>query len=418
MEALRITGGRPLHGAVAISGAKNAALPAMCASILTAESVLLHNLPAVRDVATMAEVLRFLGAEVERESGGRCALRLERLTNPRTPYRLVKTMRASVLTLGPLLARFGEAEVSLPGGCAIGSRPIDLHIEALRQMGAEIALEHGFVHARCRRLRGAEITFDQVTVTGTENVMMAAALAEGTTVLINAAREPEIVDLAELLIKMGARISGAGSDTLRIEGVSALHAAEHRIIPDRIEAGTYLIAGLISGGQVRVEQVSPPHLSALIDKLREIGVEPRSGEDWAETGAHSKLQAADLRTAPYPGFPTDLQAQFMALMTQAHGTSVITETIFENRFMHAAELRRMGARITTEGRRAVVQGPTPLSSAKLMATDLRASASLVLAGLVAEGETIVDRVYHLDRGYADMVGKLQQLGAAVTRTRV
>jgi UDP-N-acetylglucosamine 1-carboxyvinyltransferase len=417
MEAIEILGGQPLRGSVSISGAKNAALPAMCAAILTPASLLLHRLPQVRDVETMAEVLRFLGAVVEtREDGGR-EIHLSTLSTHRTPYRLVKTMRASVLTLGPLLARFGQAQVSLPGGCAIGSRPIDLHIEALRQMGAQINLEHGFVNARCGRLRGAEITFDLVTVTGTENVMMAATLAEGTTVLINAAREPEVVDLAELLARMGARISGAGSDTIRIEGVSGLHGAEHTVIPDRIEAGTYLIAGLISGGSVRVEQVYPHHLRALIDKLREVGAEPKTDGDWIEASAAGGLQAADLHTAPYPGFPTDLQAQFMALMTQANGTSIITETIFENRFMHAAELKRMGAKIGIEGSRAVVQGPTRLSGAKLMATDLRASASLVLAGLVAEGETVVDRVYHLDRGYADMVGKLQNLGARISRVR-
>ena len=417
MEAIEILGGRPLRGSVSISGAKNAALPAMCAAILTPASLLLHRLPQVRDVETMAEVLRFLGAVVEtREDGGR-EIHLSTLSTHRTPYRLVKTMRASVLTLGPLLARFGQAQVSLPGGCAIGSRPIDLHIEALRRMGAQISLEHGFVNARCGRLRGAEITFDLVTVTGTENVMMAATLAEGTTVLINAAREPEVVDLAELLVRMGARISGAGSDTIRIEGVSGLHGAEHTVIPDRIEAGTYLIAGLISGGSVRVEQVYPHHLRALIDKLREVGAEPKTDGNWIEASAAGGLQAADIHTAPYPGFPTDLQAQFMALMTQANGTSIITETIFENRFMHAAELKRMGAKIGIEGSRAVVQGPTRLSGAKLMATDLRASASLVLAGLVAEGETVVDRVYHLDRGYADMVGKLQNLGARISRVR-
>jgi len=417
MEAIEILGGRPLRGSVSISGAKNAALPAMCAAILTPASLLLHRLPQVRDVETMAEVLRFLGAVVEtREDGGR-EIHLSTLSTHRTPYRLVKTMRASVLTLGPLLARFGQAQVSLPGGCAIGSRPIDLHIEALRRMGAQISLEHGFVNARCGRLRGAEITFDLVTVTGTENVMMAATLAEGTTVLINAAREPEVVDLAKLLAGMGARISGAGSDTIRIEGVSGLHGAEHTVIPDRIEAGTYLIAGLISGGSVRVEQVYPHHLRALIDKLREVGAEPKTDGNWIEASAAGGLQAADIHTAPYPGFPTDLQAQFMALMTQANGTSIITETIFENRFMHAAELKRMGAKIGIEGSRAVVQGPTRLSGAKLMATDLRASASLVLAGLVAEGETVVDRVYHLDRGYADMVGKLQNLGARISRVR-
>ena len=418
MEAIEILGGQRLSGAVAISGAKNAALPALCAAILTPASILLHRLPAVRDTETMTEVLRFLGAAVERKGDGSREICLRSLTTHRTPYRLVKTMRASVLTLGPLLARFGEAQVSLPGGCAIGSRPIDLHLEGLRQMGAEITLEHGFVHARCARLRGAEITFDLVTVTGTENLMMAATLAQGTTVLINAAREPEVVDLAELLIRMGARINGHGSDVIRIEGATGLGAAEHRIIPDRIEAGTYLIAGLITGGRVRVEPVRPDHLRALIDKLREAGVEPQTGAEWIEASAPDGLRSADLRTAPYPGFPTDLQAQFMALMTQARGTSVITETIFENRFMHAAELKRMGAKISIEGRRAVVQGPTPLSGAKLMATDLRASASLVLAGLVAEGETIVDRVYHLDRGYADMVGKLESLGARIRRTRV
>ncbi len=419
MDRLRISGGIPLHGEVLISGAKNAALPAMAASLLTAEEVRLENLPHVWDIRTMRRLLEVMGVTVsprEELAEHHCSMRADQLTAREAPYDLVKTMRASVLVLGPLVARFGEARVSLPGGCAIGARPIDLHIKALRKLGAKISTSHGYVVAKADRLRGAEIHFDKITVTGTENVMMAATLAEGKTTLRNVAREPETVDLAELLQAMGAHIEGAGTDTITIEGTDALHGATHRIIPDRIEAGTFLMAGAITGGDLTIKDCFAAHLTSIVGKLLETGLRieiPNSTT--IRYHNQSSLRAADLVTCEYPGFPTDLQAQFMALMTQAEGTCSITETIFENRFLHALELIRMGADISIEGRRAIVRGRTPLSGANVIASDLRASASLVLAGLAAQGDTCIDRIYHLDRGYERIEEKLSLLGANVTR---
>ncbi len=417
MEKLRIRGGRTLRGTVRVSGAKNAALPALAASLLTEEPVWLRNVPAVRDVDTMLKVLRHLGAETEAPEGGSCRLRFKRLSDPEAPYDLVKTMRASVLTLGPLVARLGRASVSLPGGCAIGERPIDMHLAALRRLGAEVEISHGYVLARAGRLRGGDFTFGQKTVTGTENALMAAVLAEGSTTLRNCAAEPEVVDLAALLGRMGARIEGAGTDTIRIEGVERLHGAEHPIIPDRIEAATFAVAGVIAGEEVIVEGCDPSHLTAPLERLREAGAQIEAGADRLTVRGGVPLKGTDVHTAPYPGFPTDLQAQYMAAMTRAEGASVITEAIFENRFMHASELRRMGADISVEGRQAVVEGPTPLSGAQVMATDLRASASLVLAALAAGGTTVVDRIYHLDRGYERIEEKLLALGADIERIR-
>ena len=412
-----MVGGRPLEGTVRISGAKNASLPALCAALLTEEPVRLRNVPEVRDIRTMGRVLSALGAEVEFRVGGVVEVRARRLTSLEAPYDLVKTMRASVLVLGPVLAREGRARVSLPGGCAIGARPINLHLLALEKMGATIGVEHGYVEARAERLLGAEIYFDTVTVTGTENLLMAASRAEGETVLRNAACEPEVRDLADLLNAMGAKIEGAGTSTIRIEGVRSLGGAEHRVIPDRVETGTYLAACAIAGGEIEVRDCHPPHLEAVIEKLRETGLRIEEGPDNLRVRSPRTLQAASVTTLPHPGFPTDMQAQYMVLMTQAAGVSTITESIFENRYMHVAELERMGAHVRVEGRTALVTGPTPLSGAQVMATDLRASACLVLAGLGARGETIVDRVYHLDRGYYRIDEKLRGLGADIERIR-
>jgi UDP-N-acetylglucosamine 1-carboxyvinyltransferase len=425
MDKFLILGGRPLEGRVAISGAKNAALPAMTAALLTEQRVILNNLPRVRDISTLRSLLEDLGVDssiTHEAHGNRIDIEARQLINPVAPYELVKQMRASVLVLGPLLARFGHARVSLPGGCAIGVRPINLHLKGLTKLGATINVEHGYINARANGLRGTDFYFDTISVTGTENLMMAATLAEGVTVLENAAREPEVQDLANLLNKMGADIEGAGTENIRIRGVHRLHGTEHSIIPDRVETGTFLTAAAITGGELVVDRCDPPHLTAVVAKLGEVGVQVKceGGPGSHSTQALSvkagrKLQAADVTTQEYPGFPTDMQAQYMALMTQAEGSSVIAETIFENRFLHALELARMGADITVNGRRAVVRGRTPLSGAKTQASDLRASASLVLAGLAAEGETLIDRVYHIDRGYERIEEKLTQVGARINR---
>ncbi|HZM68882.1 MAG TPA: UDP-N-acetylglucosamine 1-carboxyvinyltransferase [Candidatus Cryosericum sp.] len=417
MDKIRIQGPCRLEGRVRISGAKNAALPEMAALLMLDGPALLRNVPAVRDVDTMIKVLRHLGMRDLSLTGDRLSRTGGGTLEPEAPYALVKTMRASILVLGPLLARLGRARVSLPGGCAIGARPIDLHIEALRKMGADIAIDHGYVTASCGRLRGAEISFDRKTVTGTENVMMAATLAEGRTVLRNCALEPEITDLARFLIGCGARIEGAGTETIVVDGVTSLGGAEHAVIPDRIEAGTFLIAAAATGGHVLLEGVEPAHLTAVIDKLRECGVviEERTGV--LEVRPDGPLKPANLVTLPYPAFPTDLQAQYMALMSVAHGVSIITETVFENRFLHVGELRRMGARIVVDGQTAIVSGPAPLSGAPVMASDLRASACLIVAGLRAEGETVIDRAYHIDRGYEKVETKFQGLGAQIERIR-
>ena len=419
MDKFVIRGGNPLLGTVRISGAKNAALPAMAAALLTDETVVLENIPDVRDIETERRLLVAMGAEVELGYGRahhRTTINCSRLSaNPEVAYELVKTMRASSLVLGPLVARMGIARVSLPGGCAIGARPIDLHIKGLERLGATITQEHGYIEARADRLKGNNIVFDKITVTGTEDLMMAAALAEGETVMENCAREPEVADLADLLNKMGAKVSGAGTPTITIHGVSKLRGAKHRIIPDRIEAGTFVIAAAMTGGDLAVANCEPKHLGALFQKLNEVGVTVHEKGDTVRVMARGPLKAADVSTQEHPGFPTDMQAQYMALATQAEGTSLVTENIFENRFMHAQELVRMGANIKIEGRRAVVQGKTPLSSAAVLASDLRASASLVLAALVAEGETIIDRVYHIDRGYERIEEKLRGVGAQIKR---
>ncbi|MCT8175216.1 MULTISPECIES: UDP-N-acetylglucosamine 1-carboxyvinyltransferase [unclassified Variovorax] len=421
MDKLLIRGGRQLRGEVLISGAKNAALPELCAALLTDQPVVLHNVPRLQDVSTMLKLVRNMGVSAERDDNGTVRLNAGDLTRPEAPYELVKTMRASVLALGPLLARFGHAKVSLPGGCAIGSRPVDQHIKGLQAMGAEIVVEHGYMVARLpagrTRLKGARILTDMVTVTGTENFLMAAALAEGETLLENAAQEPEIVDLAEMLIRMGAKIEGHGTSHIRIQGVEKLHGCEHAVVADRIEAGTFLCAVAVAGGEALLRHARGDHLDAVIDKLRdagcEVGCEP-DGIRIASKGAE-QLEAQSFSTTEYPGFPTDMQAQFMALNVIAHGASMVTETIFENRFMHVNEMVRLGARIHVEGKVAMVEGVQQLSGATVMATDLRASASLVIAGLVAEGETLVDRIYHLDRGYDRMEAKLRGLGADIER---
>ncbi len=421
MDKLLIEGGRPLEGTVHISGAKNAALPAMAAALLTRDRVVLENIPRVRDIITMGKLLAYLSATVETPAIPPTAMiiQAETVNGAEAPYELVKTMRASILTLGPLIARSGHARVSLPGGCAIGARPVDLHLKALEQMGAEIGMSHGYVEARAPRggrLPGGRVFFDKITVTGTENILMAASLAEGETIIENAAREPEIWDLAELLIKMGADIEGAGTSTIRVRGKKELHGATHTIIPDRIEAGTFLVAGAITNGHLKLTGCAPEHLTSIIAKLRETGVEIReTAPGTLEVRGAKKLVAADITTEEYPGFATDMQAQFMALATQAEGTSVITETIFENRFLHASEMIRMGANISIEGHRAVVHGPTALSGTNVIASDLRASASLVLAALVASGETLIDRVYHIDRGYERIEEKLGAVGAHIRR---
>ena len=415
MDKIRVRGGRRLSGVLQVSGAKNAVLPAMAAALLTPEPVILENSPQVRDVATMIRVLQRMGAAPARRDGARLELSVPAITSAEAPYDLVKTMRASVLVLGPLLARCGAARVSLPGGCAIGERPVNLHIEALRRLGARIEVEHGYIVAEGPRLTGAEIAFESKTVTGTENLMMAATRARGRTVLRNVAQEPEIEDLAELLTKMGARIEGAGSDTIAVDGVEALHGAEHTVIPDRIEAGTFIMAAAITRGDVRVERCRPEHLAAVLEKLRSVGVRMEVGQGTVQVMPDGPLSPGNLVTLPFPGFPTDLQAQYLAMATQAQGNSLITESIFENRFMHVGELRRMGARVDIDGHFAVVHGPTPLTGAQVMATDLRASACLIVAGLVAEGETVIDRAYHIDRGYERIEEKLQKVGADIER---
>ncbi len=421
MDKLLIRGGRTLRGEVQISGAKNAALPELCACLLTAEPVTLVNVPRLQDVSTMQKLIRNMGVSVERLEDNSLRVDASALSSPEAPYELVKTMRASVLALGPLLARFGEATVSLPGGCAIGSRPVDQHIKGLQAMGANISVEHGYMIAKlprgATRLQGARIATDMVTVTGTENLLMAATLAQGETILENAAQEPEIADLAEMLIKMGARIEGQGSRRIRIEGVQQLHACVHQVVADRIETGTFLCAVAAAGGAVLLRHGRADHLEAVIEKLREAGASVTAREDGIHIESRGRLRAQSFRTTEYPGFPTDMQAQFMALNCIALGTAAVTETIFENRFMHVNELMRLGARIQIEGKLALVEGVEKLSGATVMATDLRASASLVIAGLVAEGETVVDRIYHLDRGYDQMEAKLRGVGAAIERIR-
>jgi UDP-N-acetylglucosamine 1-carboxyvinyltransferase len=412
---LEVEGGVPLRGAVPVSAAKNAALPALAASLLTAEPVVLENLPSLADVVTIRRLLERLGALFSEEPDGTSRIKTPQVRSHEAPYDLVSTMRASVLVLGPLLARTGRARVALPGGCAIGLRPIDQHLKGLQQLGAEIAIENGYVEARASRLKGARLATDLVTVTGTENLMMAASLAEGTTVIENAAREPEVADLAGLLLAMGAKIEGVGSDRIEIQGVPDLGGARHRIIPDRIEAGTLLVAGAITGGDVTVTGVIPAHLSRVVATLEETGSRLAVGPDWIRVEGRTPPRPTTVTTAVFPGFPTDMQAQFMALLGLADGFSRITETIFENRFMHVAELCRMGARITTVGATALVQGVSHYQGAPVMATDLRASASLVLAGLAARGVTSVSRVYHLDRGYERLDVKLRQLGARIER---
>jgi UDP-N-acetylglucosamine 1-carboxyvinyltransferase len=415
MQTMVIQGEQRLAGTVRIGGAKNAALPILAATLLGKGTCTLTNVPQVVDVLTMSKLLTHLGAKIE-ASGDRFTVSVEDIESCRAPYKLVKTMRASVLVLGPLVARGGEAVVALPGGCAIGARPVDLHLKALERMGAEIVIEHGNVRVQVNgRLRGARINFDITTVTGTENIMMAACLAEGTTVIENAAREPEIRDLAEFLIKRGARISGAGTDVITIDGVASLHGAEHHIIPDRIETGTYLIAGAITKGDVTVERCVPEHSDALLSKLSEAGADLEIGKETVRVRAPTRLRCVNVKTMPYPGFPTDMQAQIMALMCVAQGSSIITETIFESRLIHVPELQRMGADVRIDGNHAVVNGIERLSGAPVMASDLRASACLILAGLAAEGETRVARVYHLDRGYERLDQKLTGLGAQVRR---
>jgi UDP-N-acetylglucosamine 1-carboxyvinyltransferase len=417
VDKLLIRGGIPLSGEVRISGAKNAALPILCASILTGETLCVQNVPHLRDVTTSLTLLGQMGVEVSLDERLGVGLTAAKLSSRVAPYEMVKTMRASILVLGPLVARFGEARVSLPGGCAIGSRPVDQHIKGLQAMGAHIDIKHGYIHARAERLKGVRIVMDIVTVTGTENIMMAATLAEGTTIIENAAREPEVVDLANCLVAMGARIRGQGTDVITIDGVAALHAATYRVMPDRIETGTFLIAAAATGGEIRLKDTRSDILDAVLSKLTEAGLHVERGPDWLSLRSNGRLKAVSVRTAPYPAFPTDMQAQFMALNTVAEGTSVITETVFENRFMHVQELRRLGAQIDVEGNAAVVRGTQGLSGAGVMATDLRASACLVVAGLVAEGETVVDRIYHLDRGYECIEEKLSQLGARIRRVR-
>ena len=417
MDKLLIQGGTPLSGEVAISGAKNAALPILCACLLTAEPLQLKNVPHLNDISTMLRLIGQMGVEVTMDGNDGLILNSLGLNNPLAPYDMVKTMRASILVLGPLLTRCGEARVSLPGGCAIGARPVDQHIKGLQAMGAEIHVEQGYIHATARRLKGARIVTDMVTVTGTENLMMAAVLADGETIIENAAREPEVVDLANCLIAMGARISGAGSDRISILGVDRLHGATHSIMPDRIETGTYLCAAAVSAGSVRLTHTSAAYLDSVVDKLREAGCTVSAEHDVISLKAPQRLKAVSVRTEPYPAFPTDMQAQFMAINCVAEGSAVIRETIFENRFMHAVELIRLGADIRIDANTALVTGVPRLDGATVMATDLRASASLVIAGLVAQGETLIERIYHLDRGYERIEEKLSKLGAIVRRVR-
>ena len=420
MDKFVVRGGNPLLGTIKISGAKNSALPCMAAAILTADEVILENIPQVRDIETERKLLESMGAEVELGYGRaqhRTSIKCGILSDPVAKYEIVKTMRASSLVLGPLIARTGIARVAMPGGCAIGGRPIDLHIKALEQMGATITYDHGYLEAKADRLKGTHIVFDKITVTGTEDILMAATLADGETILENCAREPEVTDLAALLIAMGAKIEGAGTSTIKVQGVSSLHGARYRINPDRIEAGTFLIAGAITGGDLIVDCCDPSHLGSIIGKLEQAGVRLDVGTDNIRVRSEGggTLKAVDISTEEYPGFPTDMQAQYMALATQAEGTSIVTENIFENRFMHVNELIRMGANITVSGRTATVRGRTPLQSAAVMCSDLRASAALVLAALVADGESILDRVYHMDRGYERMEEKLRGVGAQIRR---
>jgi UDP-N-acetylglucosamine 1-carboxyvinyltransferase len=417
MDKLVIEGGAALSGEVAVSGAKNATLPIFTAALLTDEPLIVTNVPHLRDVTTMLNLLAQMGVSVAMDEKGAVDLSARNISSPIAPYDLVRTMRASVLVLGALTARCGEAQVSLPGGCAIGLRPVDQHIKGLQAMGAEVSIEHGYISVRAKRLRGARICLDLVTVTGTENIMMAATLAEGTTVIENAAREPEVVDLADCLNAMGARVQGAGTDVITIEGVERLHGARYRVMPDRIETGTFLVAAAATGGDIRLTGARPGILDAVLEKLREAGARIATGEDWITMKTNGALNAISLRTAPYPAFPTDMQAQFMALNCTARGTAMVTETIFENRFMHVQELKRLGADIEVEGNTAVVKGVPQLTGAVVMATDLRASASLVVAGLIASGATTVDRVYHLDRGYERIEEKLSKLGARIRRVR-
>ena len=416
MDKLLITGGNRLSGEIIISGAKNAALSILCAGLLTADSVQLANVPQLQDVTTMLKLLRQMGLRAEQE-GSHLMLNGAAIDNLEAPYEMVKTMRASILVLGPLLARFGEAKVSLPGGCAIGSRPVDQHIKGLQAMGAEIRIEAGYIHARCKKLKGTRVVTDMITVTGTENLLMAATLAEGQTVLENAAREPEVTDLAHLLVKMGAKIDGIGSDRLVIQGVDRLHGADHAVIADRIETGTFLCAVAATGGDVILKNTRSDILDAALDKLREAGVILTSGPDWIRVQMAARPKCVSFRTTEYPGFPTDMQAQFMAVNCIADGTSHVTETIFENRFMHVQEMNRLGAAIDIEGNTAIIKGVDTFVGAPVMATDLRASASLVIAGLAAQGQTLIERIYHLDRGYDRMEVKLSAVGAQIERVK-
>jgi UDP-N-acetylglucosamine 1-carboxyvinyltransferase len=416
MDKLAIVGGSQLHGEVQISGAKNAALPILAATLLADTPVELRNVPHLNDVTTTFKLLRRMGVTIEDHGGVRLTIDASAVTEPIAPYELVKTMRAAILVLGPLVGRFGHADVSLPGGCAIGARPVNLHVAGLRAMGAAISIDNGYIRARAHRLHGARLVLDTVTVTGTENLMMAAACAHGESVIENAAREPEIAELASFLTAMGAKIEGAGSDTIFIQGVDKLTGASYEVMPDRIESGTYLVAGAITGGRVKIARTRPEHLDAVLQKLAEAGATVTRGTDWAEIDMQGRRPTAvDVRTAPYPGFPTDMQAQFCALNAVAEGTATITETIFENRFQHALELQRLGANLSIEGNTVIVRGVEQLTGAQVMATDLRASASLVLAGLRAQGTTVVDRIYHVDRGYERIEQKLGQLGAEIRR---
>ncbi len=416
MQKLLIQGGKPLHGEILISGAKNAALPILCAALLTDESLQIGNIPALRDIETMLALLNQMGVSVTSDHNvPGITLSAKQLNNPTAPYEMVKTMRASILVLGPLLARVGQARISLPGGCAIGLRPVDQHIKGLQAMGAEISINHGYINATVKKLQGTRIVFDIVTVTGTENLMMAAVLAEGTTILENAAREPEIIDLANCLAIMGAKIQGAGTDVITIEGQSSLHGAKYSVMPDRIETGTFLVACTATGGEIRLNNTNPHLLGAVIDKLAEAGAQINVSQNHIHLTMNSRLQSVSLRTAPYPAFPTDMQAQFMALNCIGNGTAIITETIFENRLMHVQELKRMNADIEVEGNTAIIRGIPHLDGAHVMATDLRASASLIIAGLVAHGRTTIDRIYHLDRGYENIEQKLSMLGANIQR---
>jgi UDP-N-acetylglucosamine 1-carboxyvinyltransferase len=416
MDKLIITGGQPLDGEIRISGAKNAVLPILAATLLADGPVKISNVPHLNDVTTTLELLGRMGVDLVVDDRLNVEINPTTIQHFKAPYELVKTMRASILVLGPLLARYGQAEVSLPGGCAIGSRPVDLHIKGLQAMGADIVVENGYIKASAKRLRGARLVMDTVTVTGTENLLMAATLADGETVIENAAREPEVVDLAKFLNKMGARISGAGTDTIIVQGVTDLHAARYQVMPDRIETGTYLVAGAITGGRVKLKNTDASLLDAVLIKLREAGAVITTGSDWIELDMKGQRpKAIDVKTAPYPAFPTDMQAQFTALNAVAEGVGAVTETVFENRFMHIQELQRMGANVKVEGNTAIIKGVSQLTSAEVMATDLRASASLVLAGLVAGGETVVDRIYHIDRGYETIEEKLRQLGGKIRR---